>query len=289
PFKSKPETAAYLPEAVRALKPLSSGPNLNLEQLKATGVDLAIGWNTAAFRRNQLAQLDRVHVPTLLVGVDRLEQYPATFRLLGRTLGVAERGEALAAYLEQADNRLLKATAKIPPRQRVRVYYAESMDGLTSQCGEAHRAEVIRLAGAVNALSCSDLPNYQAIPADIESSNVTLGVETLLKMDPDVIVTRFSETRDIIGKDPRWRRLRAVQKGAVHAMPNAPFNWFDRPPSYMRIMGAQWLAQLLYPEIIRLDLARQTREFYRLFFQVDLDDGQLNALLGPMTNRAVQP
>lgn len=272
---------AYLPEAARQLKPLPQSDNLDLEGVKAEHLDLAIGWDTQGFRREQGAQLARIGLPVLLVQVDKLEQYPATFRYLGKIFGKAQRGEALASYIEQATHRLQQATAHIPPQQRLRVYYAESLDGLTSQCGQADRAEVIWLAGGINALPCQEVDGYQQKPADLESNNVTPGFETLLKLDPDLIITRFAPTAAQIAADPRWQQLRAVKQHRVFAIPTQPFNWFDRPPSFMRIMGAQWLASLLYPKEVRLDMQSETRHFYQLFFDVTLDKQALAALLHP--------
>jgi iron complex transport system substrate-binding protein len=279
PFKLKPEYAPYLPVSVSSLPQMSVGQDMNLEQVKAAHIDLAVGWNTPAFQREQLQQLSRVNVPTVLVSVDKLNDFPATFRFLGSALGKAQRGEKLANYIETTSSKLAKAVATIQTKDKIRVYYAESMDGLTSQCGEADRAEVIRLAGAVNALSCSDLPPSTAVPADIESSNVTAGMETLLKINPDVIVTRFPATTDLINNDPRWAKLKAVKANKVYSIPSLPFNWFDRPPSFMRVMGAQWLVNKLYPAVYPINLEKETHDFYQLFFQVDLNKAAIDKLL----------
>lgn len=281
PFMLTPAHLAYLPPAVRDLPPLPGGQGMDLEAIKAARLDLAVGWDTPGFRREQGAQLKRVGLPALLVRVDRLEEYPASFRYLGRIFGRVERGEALAGYIETARQRLQQALADLPPEQRVRVYYAESLDGLTSQCGRADRAEVIWLAGGINALPCGEVAGHQAKPADLETSNATPGFETLLKLDPPVIVTRFSATAKRLMTDPRWQHLSAVREHRVYAIPSLPFNWFDRPPSYMRIMGAQWLANILYPQRYALDMAAETSRFYRLFFNVELSPQQVQQLLTP--------
>lgn len=49
----------------------------------------------------------------------------------------------------------------------------------------------------------------------------------------------------------------------------------------MRIMGAQWLASLLYPERVKIDITSETRHFYQLFFNVILDEQALTTLLHP--------
>jgi iron complex transport system substrate-binding protein len=47
----------------------------------------------------------------------------------------------------------------------------------------------------------------------------------------------------------------------------------------MQIMGAQWLMSRLYPEHYPIDLVKETRLFYRLFLQVDLDQATARSLL----------
>ena len=115
-FLERAGAQAYLPEAARQLKPLPQADNLDLEGVKAQHLDLAIGWDTQGFRREQGTQLARIGLPVLLVQVDKLEQYPATFRYLGKIFGKPQRGEALASYIEQATHRLQQATATIPPQ-----------------------------------------------------------------------------------------------------------------------------------------------------------------------------
>jgi iron complex transport system substrate-binding protein len=279
PFKADPQAAPFLPTGVAELPQIGTGPNIDPESIKALHFDLAVGWNTAAFQREQLKLLDRVSVPAVLVGVDRLDQYPATFRFLGRVLGREQRAEQLARYIEDALARMKTLTAAIPVDERLKVYYAEGVDGLTSQCGLEGRAEVIRLAGALNVLSCEGIANSLS-PVDVETHNAPIALEALLVLSPDVIVTRFDKTAQTIRADTRWQRLRAVKEGRVYAIPHWPFGWFDRPPSFMRAMGMQWLAKRLYPKRDDLDLDLETAHFYSLFFGVTLDPAQLRALLG---------
>jgi iron complex transport system substrate-binding protein len=279
PFKANPQAAAFLPPGIAELPQLSSGHDIDPERVKEKHFDLAVGWDTAAFRREQLAMLDRVSVPAVLVGVDRLEQYPATFRLLGQVLGRQARAESLARAIEAALDRMSRLVAGIPAERRLKVFYAEGMDGLTSQCGLDGRAEVLRLAGARNAVPCEGTFRAPS-PADVESHNASVDVESIMTLSPDVIVTRFDRTADMIRTDARWQRLSAVKNGLLFAIPQFPFNWFDRPPSFMRALGMQWLAKLLYPDLVSIDVRRETTEFYSLFFGVVLAAPDLDRLLG---------
>lgn len=272
PRSPSAETLRFLPPSMAALPNLGGGPDANLETLKAAHVDIALGW-TSKNEQYPAKQLARIGLPVVFIDVDRLSQYPATFRFLGRLLHREARGEALAGALEAEMATLKRATTDIAEADMPRVYYAEAIDGLTSQCDASDRAEVIALAGGVNALHCDN-------PASM-AGNYPLDLEKLLTVDPDVIVTRFAQTATAVRTDPRWAGLKAVKTGRVYAMPAYPFNWFDRPPSFMRVMGARWLAAKLHPGRAAFDLPAETRRFYALFFGVTPTDADLDLLFKP--------
>lgn len=58
-----------------------------------------------------------------------------------------------------------------------------------------------------------------------------------------------------------------------------PFGWVDRPPSLNRIIGLDWMAATFYPDRHQIDLRARTRDFYRLWYHLDLTDAQLDRLL----------
>jgi iron complex transport system substrate-binding protein len=74
----------------------------------------------------------------------------------------------------------------------------------------------------------------------------------------------------------------------VYLAPSLPFGWFDRPPSVNRLIGVKWLMHVLYPQAVRGELANDVREFYRLFYHVELEAPQLDALLRDATAGAKQ-
>ena len=86
--------------------------------------------------------------------------------------------------------------------------------------------------------------------------------------------------------DPAWASVTAVKRGRIHLSPGLPFGWIDRPPSINRLIGLRWLAGVFYPDAARYDLRADTREFYQLFYHVDLDEPALDRLLGPAGGKA---
>ncbi|CAH2601724.1 ABC transporter substrate-binding protein [Rhodovastum atsumiense] len=271
-FDTTPDLARFLPPGFAALPRLSvSGiQTTNPEQLMAAGIDLGVVLDGTGLSEQVRATMARLGRPAVAVAAERLEQYPATFRFLGAVLQRPERGEALARYLEETGARVAAALRDLPDGQRPRVYYAESPDGLQSQCDGSARAEVIGLAGGRNVLHCAAANSFAA--------TATMTAETVLLLDPDVILVRFPRTATMFLTEPRWQTLAAVRSRRVLVVPSLPFNWMDRPPSYMRIMGVQWLAGRLHPDRYRIDLPAETRAFFRLFFGVALTDADLHLL-----------
>ncbi len=272
PVPPKPEMLEFLPPGMAGLPNIGGGADVNMEKLKAVGIDVAFGWTTPK-EMYPVKLLERINVPVVFIDVDRLSQYPGTFRFLGKLFHREARGEELAKTLEVLVARLKKYAAAVPEKAKPRVYYAESIDGLVSQCEGTDRSEVIVLAGGRNALTCSK--------ADLLADHYPIDLETLLTVDPDVIVTRFPATASAIKSDPRWARLRAVRDGKVFAVPAYPFNWFDRPPSFMRALGAEWLGTKLHPKVYRIDLKAEIRRFHHVFFGTSLSDAQVEKLLSP--------
>ena len=108
-----------------------------------------------------------------------------------------------------------------------------------------------------------------------------ISIEQVLEYDPQAVVSHEEVFFERLAADPKWKGIRAVRDGRVYRIPRKPFNWFDRPPSFMRILGIQWMMRKLYPERYPLDLPAETRRFYKLFLNVDLDDAAIRELLHP--------
>ena len=51
------------------------------------------------------------------------------------------------------------------------------------------------------------------------------------------------------------------------------------PPSVNRILGIWWLGNLVYPDIYDYDMREISKEFYSLFYNYELTDVEVDALL----------
>jgi iron complex transport system substrate-binding protein len=244
---------------------------LSLENILALKPDFALakgGPTTDPSRLEQ--QFARINLPVVFVDLDGAAAYPAGIEFLGRLLGREERAAKLSAYATRVLAEVEKAVAAIPPAERVRVYYAESEDGLATESDGSFHTDPIRLAGGA-IVHKGDLKTHFGMEK--------VSLEQVLLYNPDVIVALVPEFAEKVTQDARWQDIKAVKEKRVYTVPRTPFNWLDRPPSIMQIIGIPWLAQRFYPQRYTVDIRQETREFLRLFMGVEATDADLNEWL----------
>lgn len=252
------------------------GQQMNAETVLGMKPDIALAWKSPFIDQGKIeSAFAKIGVPLVFIQLDTLSDWPAALRFTGQLLGHEKSAEAQARYIEQTLNKVAKVVATVPEAKRPRVYYAEGPDGLATDCHRSFHTEAIELAGGYNVYRCE--------PKD-HMGMERVSLEQVLAFAPDVIVTQEKAWAASVRNDPRWQGIPAVKAGRIHVVPRWPHNWVDRPPSMMRVLGVQWLASLFYPKAYRLDLRRETREFYQLFLGVSLTDAQLDSLLKPALN-----
>jgi iron complex transport system substrate-binding protein len=262
-----PKRYADLPEIGRLT---GRGNTVNLDNVVKLAPDLVL--DVGSTTESYVSLADRVqaqtHIPDVLIA-GHLAQTPQTLRILGALLGVQERAESLAHYAEGVLGDVRNRTAKIPLADRPSIYVARGPHGLESAVAGSIGSEVVDLIGARNVVG------KQAGPHAI----VDVSPEQILAWQPDVILTIDRGFHAAIRTDPVWRRLKAVQAGHIHFVPDLPFSWLDDPPAPNRLIGLLWLGKLLYPASFPEDIRAEARRLYALFYQQEPSDAELDGLL----------
>ena len=248
------------------------GDTANLEVVLKVAPDLIVDFGSIRDTYVSLADSvqQRTSIPYILVD-GRFDATPAALRLVGKALGVSGRGEQLAAYAEKLFADLDAALGDIPEDHRPRVYLARGPDGLETGLKGSINTEIIERAGGRNVADPGD--------ADVRRGIVQASMEQVLAANPDTIITWDRTFFDRVWTDPLWAQVDAVQRGRVYLSPLLPFGWIDRPPSLNRLIGLRWLAGIFFPDRFAQDMREEAREFYALFYHVELDDAALDTLL----------
>ncbi|CCK81554.1 ABC transporter substrate-binding protein [Desulfobacula toluolica] len=240
------------------------GRTPNLETLLQVHPDIVLVWQWKRSATTQKIEqtLTPLGFPIVYIQIDTLRDYSNAFEFLGKLLNREQRSASLVQYAKQTMGALDSLQAKIPDAKRISVYYAEGAGGLCTDCSASIHAELIPLCCGKNVHVCEakDVFGMEKISA-----------EQIIQYNPQVIITRESSFYNRIYTNPCWKNIRAVQEHRVFQIPRSPFDWFDRPPSFMRLLGARWLMNKLYPDKYPVDMIEETRTFYRLFLNKALD------------------
>jgi len=248
------------------------GQTPNLEAVMAAKPDIILAWYWHKSASNDVIEktAQTLGVPVVYVRLDSLEQYAQAFEFMGDLLNLQKRGQILASETRRLLADVAPALAKVPKDNPVSVFYAQGLDGLRTDCDISVHAELIPLAGGRNIHHCENRDGFGM--EQITFEQVMVG-------NPDVILAKEDAFAAQVRQDPKWRQLRAIRDNNVVSIPSAPFNWFDRPPSFMRILGLCWLTNKLYPELYPKDMIREAKAFYKLFLDIELDDAAARRVL----------
>lgn len=260
PYRDLPETGRLT----------GRGGEANLEAVLKANPDLIIDFGSVRDTYIDLADRlqNQLGIPYLLID-GRFENTASALRLVGEALGVPVRGEELAKNVEDTFDKLDNIVARTPAEQRPRTYLARGPDGLETGMKGSINTEIIERAGGRNV--ADDGGRTRGL--------TQVSPEQVLIANPDIIVTWDRNFFEKAQTDPFWRGFDAVRGHRLYLSPTAPFGWIDRPPSLNRLIGLKWMAGLFYPDKWAGDIRRETREFYKLWYHVELSDEELERLL----------
>lgn len=174
----------------------------NLELLASTEPDLVIAWagaDLSALTRVVERRGGRVEA----IAVDRLGDVPPAIHAVGAWVGRAEAAARLALAFEST---LRQARAHPPAGPRPRVLWIVWSDPIVVAGPGTFIQDVIEVAGGENAA------------ASVEAPWPRLGMESIVALDPDVVVwpegPGLFNAAELTARGG-WRSLRAVEEGRV--------------------------------------------------------------------------
>ena len=212
--------------------------------------------------------LGNTNIPFFYVKTNSLSDIINSFSYLGKLTS----NEQKAKQLEDYGNLVLEDAKKIREqiKKKPKVYYAQGNNGLETECHSSIRSELIDLAGGENVHKC------QATSFGKQAINF----EQVLAYNPEIILVYEKEFYKKIYQDKKWQFIDAVKNKKVYFLPKGPFSWFDRPPSFMKILGLKWLLTIFHNDIYKIDIRTEAKEFYSLFLELKLNDIELDEIMG---------
>jgi iron complex transport system substrate-binding protein len=209
----------------RGVPAVADVATVNAERIVALHPDVVIGIPS---QRRLTEPLRRAGIATRFYRDDTYGDIFTDIRALGDLSGHASRANALVLSLQRETARL-RATERF--KRVPRVFVALGAGPIWTVGPSSYIATLIRYAGGENA-------------AQIRDAYGTYSAETLLRAQPDAIVSDPDiHIASWLGREP-WRSLRAVRAGRVYVIPH-PGTLMRPGPRYNE--GLHWLIERLRP------------------------------------------
>nr|WP_320133020.1 ABC transporter substrate-binding protein [uncultured Holophaga sp.] len=272
-LRSVPLFQSFVPSIRNAVYCFSSSNggswNVQMEELLRSRPQVAFMPESGA---GQLSALTGMGIAVVPLRDNSFQAMVERTLITGEILGpeAERRARAYQSYVQANLQRVSRALAGLPRSRRLRVYHSLGADPLATAGAPSLVQDWMDAAGAVNVA--------EHWMKGMKGGDISL--EQLLKADPDVIIAMTPEAAQRMMSDPRWSGLRAVRNHRVYVNPKGMF-WWCRETSE-EALQVLWVAKTLYPDRFRgLDMAKETRDFYRNFYGCTLTDQQVAGILNP--------
>ena len=273
--QSLPWIKTICPGFDRIAAPFTVG-DVNLEELLKANPQVVItttggGKSSTSSMSAMASTINSVGIPTVTFYMTNFDELKQTVLLTGRLLGPDEtkRAEEWTRYFDSKLANISRVLSSIPAGHKPTVLHVMGVSPIRVDGGGSIIDAWIQAVGGINAAK------------DVFGVVSTVSIEQVLKWNPDIIIVGTTEQdREAILNNAQWRRLKAVQQGKVYVNPKGVYSW-DRHDAE-EALQIQWAAKTLYPDKFpSLDIVKETKEFYRLFFRYNLTDDDVRQILVP--------
>jgi iron complex transport system substrate-binding protein len=270
--RSMPVFRKFVPSIVDAsLAGTGGSAGVSVEEMLALRPDVLFVTDMLAPAKSE--QLARAGIAVAAFRANSIDAIVERTLITGEIFGgeAHEIAKRYSAYFENNRRRVRDRLEKVPPSARLKVYLASGAPLSTSGRPSLNQ-DWMDLSGAINVAE-----NW--FQGRRNASGMAL-LENIVASNPDVIITLRARDVDVIRNSPQWSMVKAVRDGRVYANPRGMF-WWCRETSEEALQFL-WVAKLLYPDAFAdIDMAAETRAFYKDFYRIDLSDDEIRDFLSP--------
>ncbi|MBE9829779.1 ABC transporter substrate-binding protein [Campylobacter concisus] len=243
-----------------------NGKDLQVEELVKLSPDVVI----AADKKNK-EELTKNGFTVLYPSFTNHTDMKKSVSIMAEVIGgdAPKIAEKFNEYFDGNLKRVLSKTDKIAVSDRPKVLHIADGKNLFKVDGaNTIIDEWIRVAGGQNAVQKA-------------GNMLEINAEEIPNMNPDVIIIGRAKAPEILQKiyeNPIYAGTKAVKNKRVYVNPTGVFSW-DRygAEGALQIL---WAAKILHPEIFKdIDIAAETKKFYKEFLHYELSDDEVNYIL----------
>lgn len=242
-----------------------SGSGVNVEELLAAGTDVALIRRSLYEGEGEVAKLDKLGIPYVVVDYDTVEEQMAAIGLVGSVCGpdASQRSLQIMECYQDVLDIVDERSAQIADRDRKSVFHSIN-DPLLTDGSTSLGADWIERCGALDVSAGEEGGGAQG--------DYTATLEQVYAWKPDYVICNTAQTAEEFKTDVRWSGLSAVKKDQVYNMPVSTSRWGQRGDPEV-FLGMLWLGETIYPELYSdIDIKDFTISYYKDVIGLDIDD-----------------
>jgi iron complex transport system substrate-binding protein len=228
----KVEDIANFPPEAASIPVVATFSGVDVEQIVDLEADLVISAGDGLTQGAAVEQLRRTGIPVLVVYPTTVDGALDGVRLIGRAIGSAGAGDALAESIDGQLDDLAAIAATASERPRV-FYEIDVTGGIFTPPADSIYGEMFRLAGA------------EPISGD---TSYAISLEELVAADPEVILlgdAAYGVTAEAVAARPGWDGMTAVKEGRVVAVDDVVVT----RPGPRLVQGLEALIRAIHPDL----------------------------------------
>ena len=234
-----------------------------------------------------LAQFYKIKPEEIMVAHDELDIACGRikFKLGGGNGGTEELARENMRMAAEITGQIPKLAQLLDWRDRVMVQIGSTL----AKAGEVQMPRILHLRAANTHLTATGRNSYQhGFIELVGAQNVAaeLGVESsvtseqILAWQPDIILLSSADPEALpqrVYDDPILSHLSAAQHQRIYKTPQGGYIWDSASPE--NPFTWMWLANLAHPELFAFDLRQELRQGFRLLYDFELSDADIDRIL----------
>lgn len=247
-----------------------NGRQINLEKLLTYKPEVIFGATDAQIVMKKFDDTLRAFdIRVVYLDTQNLNALIASMKTMGKVLGEEERANKLAKWAKNTLSQIDSLNRNLTKNQRVKIYFAQGNDGLSTECGSDSEDDIATAIGGQNIFLCAPWESHRRLQTNFE--------QLYLKNPQAIFVREIALFNELLTRPPTvWQQIDAIKNKQVFYAPSSPSNWLNRPPSLMRIIGIPWAFSKLHQEIFSsAEMHAKIKEFYKLFLHYELSQADI--------------
>lgn len=242
---------ALLDERIKnkKLPAVGNWEKVNIEKVLSLKPDLIIIWSN---QTDAISTFEKLGIPVYGVFITRLEDVKKEILDFGKILDAERRAKELVEYAQIEVNYFKNKSSRIENKKKVYFSWAQ-LNFLQTSCKGSIVDELIKLAGGIN------------ICFNIKGESVTLNMEKLILLNPDVILMWHSKSLkpSNLKSNNQLQKINAIKKNSIFQFPDTfSFDLWTLKFLY----ATKFMAKNIYPDLYNYDLNKEYQKIMNFLY-----------------------